>query len=115
MQQRTLELTPAQRTELEQTRDGDRRPYLRECAAALVKVADGMPAYLVARRGLHKPRHPDTIYRWLDKYEADGLAGLIHKPRGHRGFPPSEPVRPLVHPPAGAHRVRHPPDALALG
>jgi hypothetical protein len=113
MEQRTVSLTPEARAELEQTRDRDRRPYLRERAAALLKVADGRPAYLVARHDLHKPRHPDTVYDWLDRYEADGLAGLVQHPRRHRGFSPSEPVRPVGDPPRGADRLRHRADALA--
>jgi Winged helix-turn helix len=89
MYRRTLILTPDQRAELVQTRDHDPRPYLRECAAGVLKVADGASPHAVARTGLLKPRHPDTLYDWLDRYHAHGLAGLIHKPRGHRGFSPS--------------------------
>ena len=85
---RTLSLTTDQRADLEQTRDHDRRPYLREIAAALLKVADGQTAHHVARHGLHKPRDPDTVYRWLDVYAAQGLPGLVQRPRGHRGFSP---------------------------
>ncbi len=88
MHPRTLVLTPAQRTELEQARDQDRRPYLREYAAALLKIADGATAHAVARSGLLKPRAPDTVYRWLGAYQSGGLAGLVHKPRGHRGRSP---------------------------
>lgn len=88
MRPRTLVLSSAQRAELEAARDRDRRPYLRECAAALLKVADGATAHWVARHGLHKPRDPDTVYRWLDAYAAAGLAGLVHRPRGHRGLSP---------------------------
>ena len=84
MPSRTLVLTPAQRAELEQARDHDRRPYLRECAAALLKIANGATAHHVARHGLHKPRDPDTVYRWLTAYQTTGLAGLVHRPRGHR-------------------------------
>ena len=85
---RTLALTAVQRTELEQTRDHDRRPYLRECAAALLKIADGATAHQVARHGLHKPRDPDTVSRWLTVYQTAGLAGLVHRQRGHRGRSP---------------------------
>lgn len=85
---RTLQLSPAQHTELVQTRDRDHRPYLREIAGALLKIAAGHSPHWVARHGLLKPRQPDTLYRWLDKYQAGGLAACLHRPRGRRGFPP---------------------------
>jgi hypothetical protein len=72
---RTLQLSAEQRAELEQVRDRDRRPYLRECAAALLKVAEGQSAHQVAKTGLHKPRAPDTLYRWLDKYQRERPGG----------------------------------------
>lgn len=84
-----LELGGEQRAELERVRDRDKRPYLRECAAALLKVADGHSARQVALEGLNKPHKPDTVYGWIKKYRSSGLSGLIHKPRGHRGFSPS--------------------------
>lgn len=89
MRQRQLLLSPAQRTELEDTRAHDRRPYLRERAAALLKIADGQSAYAVARHGLLRPRTPETVYDWLNRYEREGLAGLVQHPRGWRGFSPS--------------------------
>jgi len=89
MDRRTLDLTDAQRAALVRVRDHDRRAYLRECAAGLLKVADGASPRAVALSGLLKPRHPDTLYDWLNRYQAHGLVGLIHKPRGHRGFSPS--------------------------
>ncbi len=113
MERRCLELTAAQRAELEHPRDRDRRPYLRACAAALLQVADGQPAYLVARTGLHTRRHPDTVYRWVPQYEQDGRAGLIHKPRGHRGCSPAGQMGAVVRPAPGAGGVRHRPHALA--
>ena len=85
---RILVLSSDQRAELEATRDHDRRPYLRECAAALLKVADGQSAHHVARHGLLRPRDPDTLYRWMDVYANLGMAGLVHQPRGHRGHSP---------------------------
>jgi hypothetical protein len=78
--QRTVTLRWAQRRELEQGRDHDPRPYVRERCAAVLKIADGASAHAVARHGLLKPRDPDTVYAWLAHYLADGLAGL----RGHR-------------------------------
>jgi hypothetical protein len=88
MYRRTLTLTPEQRAELVRTRDRDRRPYLRDYAAALLKIADGQAPFAVARVGLARPRDPDTVYSWLAKYQRGGLAALVHRPRGHRGFSP---------------------------
>ncbi len=83
--QRTVTLSWAQRRELEQARDHDPRPYVRERCAAVVKVADGATAHAVARHGLLTPRDPDTVYAWLDHYAATGLAGLTaHRHGGYR-------------------------------
>jgi transposase len=41
----------------------------------------------VARTGLHKPRDPDTIYRWLRRYQTVGLGGLVQQPRRHGPAP----------------------------
>ncbi len=89
MRQLTLSLNEQQRQELEQVRDRDSRAYLRECAAALLKIAEGQSPHQVAKQGLNKRRQADTVYRWLRKYNSGGLAALVHKPRGHRGFSPS--------------------------
>jgi len=51
-----LLLTDEQRAELIWLRDHAPKPYLRERAAALLKVADGQPVYKVAREGLLKHR-----------------------------------------------------------
>ena len=88
MRPKTLELTVEQRAELVRTRDRDRRPYLREIAAALVKVADGQTARHVALTGLGKSRKPDTVTGWVDRYAANGLAGVIHRPRRKPGISP---------------------------
>ena len=82
MIQRTLFLTEEQRQELLQLRDHDARPYVRERAAAILKIADGHSPHRVARSGLLKPRDPDSVYAWLDRYEAEGAAGLIAHPHG---------------------------------
>lgn len=88
MHRRTLDLSAAQRAELVAVRDHDLRPYVRERAAALLKIADGQSAHHVARHGLYRPRDPDSLYSWLDRYQAEGLAGLLHRPRRHHGLPP---------------------------
>lgn len=88
VERRTLALTEQQMRDLEQLRDHDHRPYLRERAAALLKIHAGRSAYHVARYGLLKPRDPDTIYTWLERFKAEDIAGLIMKPRGKRRVPP---------------------------
>ncbi len=83
--QRTMTLDWAQRRELEQARDHDRRPYVRERCAALLKLADGASAHAVARHGLLKPRDPATVYAWLAHYLTDGLVGVTgHRHGGYR-------------------------------
>jgi len=88
MRAETLTLTAAARAALVRARDRDPRPYLRERAAAAVKVADGQSARRVALGGLGRRRKPDTVRGWLDAYRDGGLAGLVQRPRGHRGFSP---------------------------
>lgn len=88
-----IELTPEQRHELERVRDTDHRPYMRERAAAILKVADGQSARQVALHGLLKRRDEDTVAAWMRRYLAEGLAGLQIKPgRGRKpAFSPSAP------------------------
>jgi hypothetical protein len=82
LQRRTLPLSPTQRAELEHLRDHDSRPYVRERSAALLKIADGRAPHAVAREGLLRSRDPDTIYQWLDRYQAEGVAGIVGYPHG---------------------------------
>lgn len=90
-QRRTLTLSASQRQELEQHRDHDSRPWVRERCAALLKIAAGMSPHAVARHGLLKPRHPDTVYDWLNWYEREGFWTVTHFPQGgaHRSAPPA--------------------------
>ena len=85
---RVLELSDAERTHLTAVA---RRPT---AAAGLVRrvrivllAADGMPLDRIARTlGLDRT----TVRPWLDRYRADGLAGLHDRPRSGRPrtFPP---------------------------
>ena len=86
----SLELTSEQKRELEAVRDRHRDAYMRERAAALLKIAAGCSPHQVARHGLLKPRDPDTVYAWYHRYVAEGIAGLRIRPgRGRpRPFPP---------------------------
>lgn len=81
----TLMLNADERRELEQTVATAPKPYLRERAAAILKVANGEVAVQVARAGLLRPRDPDTVYAWLRRFELAGLAGLRIAPgRGRK-------------------------------
>ena len=82
---RTLYLSADERAALEHLARRDPKPYRRERATALLKIAAGQPAAVVARSGLLRPRDPDTVYSWLDRYEREGLAGLTIAPgRGRK-------------------------------
>lgn len=72
-----LELNESQAGELEQIRDHHQKPYMRERAAAMLKVANGHSGRDVALNGLYKERAPDTIYSWVRRYQAEGVPGLI--------------------------------------
>lgn len=86
-----LPLTEQQRTELEQLMRSAPQPYLRERAAALLRIAAGQSATAVARTGLLHPRNRKTILDWLARYRTEGTAGLHIRPgRGRKpAFSPS--------------------------
>ena len=81
----TLCLTPEQQKQLEQIRDTHESPYMRERAAAIIKISQGMSPRQVALNGLLKPRKPDTVRNWVNRYQSKGIAGLPVKPgRGRK-------------------------------
>jgi hypothetical protein len=82
---RAVFLEDRERQRLERMARSDRKPYRRERAAAILKVAAGEVAYRVARNGLLRPREPDTVYTWLDRLERDGVEGPTIAPgRGRK-------------------------------
>ncbi len=82
---RTLTLTSDQTAELVELRDQQPKAYLRERAAALLKIAAGAVPSQVAHHGLLKVRDPDSVYAWLDAYAAHGISGLqIKRGRGRK-------------------------------
>ena len=86
-----IELSAEQRQQLERIRDTHPKPYLRERAAAVLKVADHESARQVATQGLLKRRSKDTVSQWIRRYLAQGLEGLrIRAGRGRKpAFSPS--------------------------
>lgn len=89
MHPRPLSLSASQRAYLEDIRNHDKRPYLRERAGALLKIADGYTAHWVAKHGLLRPRKPDTVYEWMTRFERDGV--LTPRPACRRAFSPEGP------------------------
>ena len=73
---RTLHLCIEEREALEDLRDHAPKPYLRERAAALLLIASGVPPAVVARERLLRPRHPETVSLWLNRWEAEGIDSL---------------------------------------
>jgi transposase len=86
-----LELSEEQVLELEELRDHASKPYLRERAAAILKIAQGSSGRETALHGLLKPHWQDTIYEWVERYRAEGKVGLeIKSGRGRKpAFSPS--------------------------
>lgn len=85
MGRRRVRLDEQQRRELTELVRESPKPYLRERAAAILKVAGEESAHRVALRGLLVRRDPDTVYGWLDRFAAEGVAGLTIRPgRGRK-------------------------------
>ena len=80
-----FELTEQQREELLLHRDHDGKPYLRERSAAVLLLAQGVPASEVALHRLLRPRNEETVRGWYWRYRYDGFSGLrVRKGRGRK-------------------------------
>jgi hypothetical protein len=84
----SLALEPYQHKTLEHMRSHHPTPYLREKAAAWLKITAGQSAEDVARHGLLQPRKPETVRGWVKAYQQHGLGGLYQRPRRKRAFSP---------------------------
>ena len=86
-----LILEDYERMTLIEMRDHHPKAYLRERAAALLKVGDGEPIHRVAQAGLLRRREWETVAGWVKGYEQKGLGCLyVQKGRGRKpAFPPS--------------------------
>ncbi len=95
MTRRKVVLTAEQRAALEEVRDHAAKPYLRERAAAVLKVAQGQALETVARAGLLRRWDRHALSSWLTRFEAAGVAGLQIQPgRGRKpAFSPSDAHR----------------------
>ncbi len=79
MPRHTLDLTDEQKNTLCKLRDNGNPAYLRERAAAILKIGSGMSPHKVAMKSLLKKRKPDTVYSWLSRFRDQGIPGLFHK------------------------------------
>ncbi len=88
-----LTLTPEQERQLRNVRDHAPEPYLRERAAAILKIAEGCSGREVALHRLNQPHWQDTIYEWVQRFLRDGVEGLKIRPgRGRKpAFSPKVP------------------------
>ena len=90
---RYLQLTEVQRVELEEVRARHPKAHMREKAAVLLKIADGLSPHQAAQEGGLKAHQAKSIYSWLNRYERHGIIGLEVSPgRGRKpAFSPSLP------------------------
>lgn len=84
---REIELDEAAGETLREMRDHHPKGYMRERAAAILKIVEGQSVAQVARAGLLRPRRRGTVASWLNCYQAVGLAGLYN--RAGRGRKPA--------------------------
>lgn len=72
-------------------RDRSEKPYLRERASAILKMADGQNASQIACSGLLKKRYYETVADWFHRFQTAGVEGLkIKRGRGRKpAFSPS--------------------------
>ena len=90
-----IRLTAEARAELEAWRDRHPKPYLRERAAAVLKVADGWTMRRVAAFGLLRVRTEEAVAAWVRRFLQGGAQALAIRPgRGRKpAFSPSRPPR----------------------
>ncbi len=82
---RQVVLSPEQERELIWARDHHQKAYLRTKAAAILKVAAGQSMRQVANHGLLKSVKEEFVSDWIDRYESEGLPGLlVRKGRGRK-------------------------------
>lgn len=94
-----VELSTEQQTELLRARDRHPKAYVREKAAAILKLADGQHIEDVATNGLLRRHDESTLSTWVRRYLDEGLPGLLV--RAGRG-------RKAAFSPSASDGVRHP-------
>lgn len=72
----TLNLTDEEKATLRKLRNNGKQTYIRERAAAMLKIASGLSPHKVAMEGLLRKRKADTVYEWLRRFRENGISGL---------------------------------------
>jgi macrodomain Ter protein organizer (MatP/YcbG family) len=88
-----IHLSGTQQAELVEIRNHHAKPYMRERAAAILKVDNGELLTQVAEEGLLKRHEPETVHEWIKNYLQRGVKGLsIKAGRGRKArfFPSLE-------------------------
>lgn len=87
-----LEISSEQKTELTKAVKTHPKPYVRERASGILKVAAGNALRQVAYFQLLQRHAPETVKGWCTAYLAEGLDGLLVKEgRGRKpAFSPSD-------------------------
>lgn len=70
--------------QLKDVRDHSPKPYLRERAGAILKLAKGETASQIAQTGLLRERYYETVADWFHRFQANGIEGLARKAGGGR-------------------------------
>jgi hypothetical protein len=83
MRRLTLEITAKAKLELEKAVRTHPKPYIRERAFALLKVAEGLLIEEVAAL-LPLGRQPRSVSGWVKRYKEKGFEGLLKSPGGGR-------------------------------
>lgn len=79
-----FDLSEQQRQELLWHRQHDSKPYLRERSAAILLLAQGVPACEVAAHRLLQPRNEETVRSWSWRSRREGFSGLRMRRGGGR-------------------------------
>ncbi len=74
-----LELGEVERLTLEEMSKHHPKAYMRERAAAVLKVANGLSIQHVAEIGCLQRREWETVAGWVKRYEEHGLRGLYNR------------------------------------
>lgn len=72
-----INLTNDQKLELLNMRDHDIFPYVRVKAHGILQVADGHLLQEIASFYVLKPRKPETVKKWCERYLQEGREGLL--------------------------------------